>query len=383
MGREVIVVYPGEQPPDSWDACILAGGSASWPARTLGLLRQRWAGEGRLVVFAAEPYDLTRDDVAELADWYDRALGFADVVMLWWPDEEDPQSVPVILAAWNDSQRVVHGVSPGTPHGGALLEYAGRHSLSAVMTPADAVSAALGAIGAGSRRAGGEREVPLPIWRTESFQRWYSAQTSAGNTLAGARQVWTFSVGPGQRSLIYWALHVRVYVSSEDRVKSNEVVISRPDISVMALYQRNASPDDSIVVLIREFRSTASTPDGFVHELPGGSGPEADAFDQAVRETEEEIGLALDVRRIRSHGSRQLAATVSAHHAHLFTAEITDDELARLRAGQSRPRGSGDTEMTWTEVTTFGEIRRSRLVDWATLGMIAEAVLADPGSSGH
>ena len=73
--------------------------------------------------------------------------------------------------------------------------------------------------------------------------------------------------------------------------------------------------------------------------------------------------------------SRQLAATLSAHHAHLFAAEITGDELARLHATRSMPHGIGDTEQTWTEVTTFGEIRKNRLVDWATLGMIAEAVL--------
>ena len=165
--------------------------------------------------------------------------------------------------------------------------------------------------------------------------------------------------------------------AAEDRVKTNEVVISRPDISVLALYQRGATIDDTAIVLVREFRSPASTPDGLVHELPGGSGTaEAGALDQAVRETEEETGLAIDVRRIRAHGSRQLAATVSAHHAHLFAAEITGDELARLRATQSTPHGAADdTEQTWTEITTFGEIRENRLVDWATIGMIAEVVL--------
>jgi ADP-ribose pyrophosphatase YjhB (NUDIX family) len=129
-------------------------------------------------------------------------------------------------------------------------------------------------------------------------------------------------------------------------------------------------------VLVREFRSPASTPDGFVHELPGGSGAQkAEALDQAVRETEEETGLAIDAQRLRMHGSRQLAATVSAHHAHLFAAEITDDEFAWLRTTLSAPHGASDGEQTWTEITTFGEIREGRLVDWATLGMIAEAVL--------
>ena len=100
----------------------------------------------------------------------------------------------------------------------------------------------------------------------------------------------TWSTGPS-----------RPYVrSAEDRVKSNEVVISRSDIFVMALYRRATTVDDTIVVLVREFRSPASTPDGLVHELPGGSAAaRASALDQAIQETQEETGLAIDAQRIR------------------------------------------------------------------------------------
>jgi 8-oxo-dGTP pyrophosphatase MutT (NUDIX family) len=377
MGGEVVTVYPGQQPPGSWDACLLIHGSAPWPAEAIALLRQRWAGGGRLVVFVAEPDGRARagDSPAELARWYDFAFGVADVVMRWWPDEEQARSIPASLAACDDGQRMVHGAPPDAPYSRYLLGYADSHALSVATTLPGMISAALGKVGSGSLRTGGEREVPLAVWTASSFQRWYSAQIRAGNTLLGARQVWTFGTGSPRPVLFYWALRVRVYVRAEDRVKSNEVVISRPDISVMALYRRGTTVDEAAVVLIREFRSPAATPDGFVHELPGGSGDSGDARDQAIAETEEETGLAIDVRRIRAHGSRQLAATMSAHHAHLFTAELTSDELARLHATQATPHGAGDTERTWTEVTTFGEIRRNHLVDWATLGMIAEALL--------
>jgi len=381
MSGEVITVYPGQQAPGSWDGCILIHASAPWAAGAIALLRRQWTGEGRLVVFAAGPRDQTGDDQAgddpaRLARWHDFAFAAADVVLRWWPDELQARSVPGSLAACRDDQRVVHGAPPDAPYRRYLLEYADRHALSAAATPADMARAALAKIGPGARRTGGEREVPLPVWQADSFQRWYSAQVSAGNTLLGARQVWTFSTGPGRGLLIYWALQARVRIRAEDRVKSNEVVISRPDISVMALYRRGRTADDTAVVLVREFRSPAATPDGFVHELPGGSGDSgADARDQAAAETAEETGLTIDIRRIRAHGSRQVAATVSAHRAHLFSAEITEDELARLRAPQRTPHGAGETERTWPEVTTFAEIRTNRLVDWATLGMIAEALL--------
>lgn len=375
MAGEVITLYPGQQPPGSWDASIFIHGSAPWPAEAIALLQERWTSQGRLVVFAAEPHGPTGDSAADLAGWYDFAFRAADVVIRWWPDDDQARSMAGSLVAWNDSQRVVHGVPPDAPHSRYLLGYADGHGLSAATTPAGAVSAALGKIGSGSRRADGEREVPLAIWTDGSFQRWYSAQVAAGNTLLGARQVWTFSIGARPPVLFYWALQAHIHVRAEDRVKSNEVVISRKDISVMALYRRGATLDDTTVVLIREFRIPATTPDGFVHELPSGSGDAGDALNQAIAETEEETGLAIDVRRIRAHDSRQIAATMSAHHAHLFTAELTSDELARLHATQATPHGAGGTERTWTEVTTFGEIRKNRLVDWATLGMIAEALL--------
>jgi ADP-ribose pyrophosphatase YjhB (NUDIX family) len=386
MAGEVITVYAGQRPPEYWDASTLMGLSASgpsssatpWKPEVIALLRERWTSDGRLVVFVPGPGSCARDDVAgELIDWYDRAIDVADVVMFWWPDDADPCLMSAGLATWNDSQRVVHATPSHAPQSRYLLRYAHGHGIPTAATLAGLVSTALDKIGSGARRNAGEREVPLSVWRTDSFQRWYSAQTSAGNTLLGARQVWTFSAGSRQRFLLYWALHVRMYVRAESRVKSNEVVISRPDVSVVALFQRGATIDETTIVLVREFRSPASTPDGFVRELPSGSGvAETGALEQAVRETEEETGLAIDLRRIRAFGSRQLAATMSAHHAHLFAAEITGDELARLRTAASTPHGSGDdAERTWTEITTFGELRHNRLVDWATLGMIAEVVL--------
>ncbi len=389
MAGEVVTVYADEQPPEYWDASVFladpgprprAPGGISWRSEAIALLREQWAVRGRLVVFVPEPrtgshYHFT----GKIIDWVNCGLRLADVVMFWWPEDMGTQLTLMNMTwgAWNDSQRAVMGTSLNMPESRDLLDYADSHAVSTATTLVGTVHTVLDMLGRGSRRSGGECGVPLPVWRAHSFQRWYASQIEAGNTMLNARQVWTFSVGPDDRFLLYWALHVSMYVAAEDRVKSNEVVISRPDISVMALYKRGTTLDDTIVVLIREFRSPASTPDGFVHELPGGSGPApGDALDQAAREAEEETGLAIDITRIRIHGSRQLAATLSAHHAHLFAAEITDDELAHLRAPRSRPHGVGDTERTWTEITTFAEIRQKRLVDWATLGMIAEVLLS-------
>jgi 8-oxo-dGTP pyrophosphatase MutT (NUDIX family) len=220
--------------------------------------------------------------------------------------------------------------------------------------------------------------VPPEVWRTGSFQRWYRAQRGAGNILQDAQLLWSLHVGDDTAEPFLWVMRVAVLVVAENRVKANEVVISRPDISAVALYRPAPSLDETLVVLIREFRSPASTPDGFVRELPSGSGSEPDARAQAVAELAEETGFVVSADRLRSHGSRQCAATLCAHHAHLFSAAITEDELDRLRARLGEAHGAGDgEERTWLEITTFGEIRRGRSVDWTTLGMLAQALLED------
>ena len=214
--------------------------------------------------------------------------------------------------------------------------------------------------------------VPPEISQAASFQRWHKAQRGAGNVLEHADVLWSLSTDGGAAE--FWAMRVAVRVHAEDRLKANEVVISRPDTSVVALYRPAATLDETAVVLVREFRSPARTPDGFVRELPGGSGPAVEPVAQAVAELLEETGFAVAPERLRAHGSRQVAASHSTHHAYLYSARITDAELAGLR-GQTGSLGQGGTERTWVEVTTFGEIVRGRLVDWSVLGMLSQVLL--------
>ncbi|MCW2918832.1 MAG: hydrolase [Actinomycetia bacterium] len=379
---EVLIVYTFEEPPDDWHAAVFLAGPtprdpavASWRPAAIELLRERWDGDGRLVVFVPEHRHGTYDDYTGQVEWEERCLHLADVVMFYVPRELTTLpgfTTNVEWGMWYDSGRAVFGAPPDAPNNRYLLHHASRHEVPTATTLDGTVAAALAGLGAGARRSAGEREVPLLIWRTESFQHWYAAQRQAGNTVRGARLLWTFSPASARGPVFYWALHVRMHIAAEDRIKSNEVVISRPDISAVALYLPAAKLDDTTVVLVREYRSPGSGPDGFVHELPGGAG-EGDPLNRALDEVVEETGLVLDPARLRAHGSRQLAATMSAHHAHLFSAEITEAELGRLSAGLVYGNAA-ESERTMPEITTFGRIRADRLVDWSTLGMLAEAL---------
>lgn len=378
---DVVVVHAGEEPPGAWDAAVFLAGPSprdpavpSWRPEARRLLRERWAGSGRLIVFDPEHRHGVFDDYTGQVEWEERCLHLADVVLFWVPRELSTMpafTTNVEWGMWYDSGRVVFGAPPGAPKNRYLLHYAAKQGVPSATTLDATVGAALSYLGTGSYRQGGECAVPLLIWRTPEFQFWYGAQRSAFNTIRDARLVWTFS--PGE-SVFYWALHVRMHIAAEDRIKSNEVVISRPDISAVALYRRGVTMDATEVVLIREYRVPGSTPDGFVHELPGGAGA-GSPLERAVGEVREEVGIAVDPGRLQSHGSRQLAATMSAHHAHLFSVELTAEELEPLRAGGAHGNLT-ESERTFPEVTTFGEIRDRRLVDWATLGMLTQVLSA-------
>jgi 8-oxo-dGTP pyrophosphatase MutT (NUDIX family) len=154
-------------------------------------------------------------------------------------------------------------------------------------------------------------------------------------------------------------------------------VIGRPDVGAVLMYRRNGSLDDTVVVLVREFRSPARTADGYIRELPGGSScrPDSDPAQLAAEECRQETGLDIEPTRLCCHGDRQVAGTTTSHAAELFSVELTESEVAWLRAQHRVAHGVvEDTERTYVEVTTLAAIRRVPLTDWGMLGMILQVL---------
>lgn len=235
------------------------------------------------------------------------------------------------------------------------------------------------AVKAGAERKAAERLVPLMVWRTPSWSLWYANLLRVGNRLDGAKVDWTFRVGPGGVFTLFWAVHADIWVESERRNKSNEVVVSRPDVCCTLAYLPGVQLLDTEIIVIKEFRSPCRNDHGFVYELPGGSSfkPQSDVYQTAAEELFEETGIRVEKSRLRKEMSRQAAATVTTHHVHLFSVELTDEEMdvAKKCAEERTMFGNADeTEQTYIETITLREAIPASKLDFNALGMIMQSI---------
>jgi 8-oxo-dGTP pyrophosphatase MutT (NUDIX family) len=381
----MIVVHAKQPFPERWTTAIFLAGPTprdpavpSWRPAALEHLRRR--GFDGVVFVPEDASGEYRGDYLDQVEWECDALRFADRIVFWIPRAMDTLpgfTTNVEFGRWAASDKVVLGFPEGAPKTRYLAWLAAEEQIRVTHSLEDTLDAAL--LGAQpALRSGGERCVPQHIWHTPVFQAWYEALRKAGNRLESAEPLFQYRVAwSGQ--LFAWILKVNVWVAAEQRFKSGEWVFARADIAAAVLYRRAPVLLESEVVLVREYRAPARTSDGFVHELPGGSAPGGgdDPRALAAEEIHEETGLVIEADRLRPVGARQVAATVSAHVAHVFAAEISEAELAQARAlaEAGTPHGAGGSERTVVEVTTLAAMLSDNRADWSTIGMAVTALL--------
>lgn len=325
--------------------------------------------------------------------WEDRMRQMADVIMAWVPRfREETETLPIsyknigLTTNWElgqdvDSGKLVFGAPDDSWKTRTPRYWADQLKVPVRSSLRDTVIAAIEYLGTPALRKGGERYVPLFVWRTEHFKSWYRSLKKAGNRLEHARVMWSWRVGPERKFAFFWILHVKIWIEGEERYKTNEVVMSRPDISTIVLYRRAARLDDTRIVLVKEFRSPVANDEGRVFENAGGSSWKVgvNPFVRAQEECEEETGLNIDPKRFRALGNRQMMPTAFSTRAFAYAAELTDEELDWVEAHAHVPRGVlEDSERTYAIATTLGEIRHgnlAELVGWGDLGMILDAVV--------
>ncbi|MEK9186613.1 MAG: nucleoside 2-deoxyribosyltransferase domain-containing protein [Patescibacteria group bacterium] len=387
------LVYTGETAPAVWlKSIFLAGPSPrslnvkSWRSEAIILLEK--AGYDG-VVFVPENRSgktVYEDNYEKSIDWEHQNLYRSDIILFWVP--RNLRTMPafttnVEFGLFANSGYVVFGAPPRATKNRYLKLVCEKFLIPKYDDLASSIKTALEKIGDGAPRSDGERDIPLLVWRRSSFQEWYLALRKAGNRLDYAKLV--YSCRPKEQFVYSWIIEAKIFIGSEKRHKTNEIVISRGDISSVVLYRRASNLLDTEIVLAREFRSPVRNSDGFVWENPGGSSPNPniDPLEVAIEEVYEENGLRLDPKRLAPLGSRQLAATFSAHHAHLFKVELTAEEINWFRSQKGVARGvnlgkSETGERVYTEVTTIREILENNLVDWSNLGMIFVALNSNP-----
>ncbi len=375
------IIHVEEEAPSSFTKAIFLAGPtprsaevASWRPDALKLLKD--AGYDGVVFVPERKGGFREADYTDQVEWEERHLNMCDCAIFWIP--RNMATFPGLTTndewgGWKNSGKVILGTPPDAEHIRYQRHYAEKYGVPTVETLEETVALAVIRVGDGAVRVGGERNVPLMVWNTASFQQWYRSHQAVGNRLDGAKVHWTFRVDPKKTIIFMWILHVDIFIAAENRHKVNEFVIARPDISTVVMYRKRPDLMRSEIVLVREFRSPASNESGFVWEVPGGStfkGP-TDPKVLAADECEEEAGIRVSPERIMQHEARQMVATLSTHRGHLFSVEITDDELASLRAQRGVAHGvEADSERTYVEVLTLGEILERRTVDWSIIGMI-------------
>jgi len=251
------------------------------------------------VVFNPNPG--VKPDYDDQVDWERDTMNMADIILFWVPREM--KNMPALttnfeFGKWVNSGKAVLGYPEDADKMRYLQLTADLEGVPTFKTLQETVDAAIEKIGRGAPRKGGERNIPIEVWEKPAFQEWIQAQKAAGNRLDGAEIVWRFRVGEKKDRLFLWAAHVDVYIGSEDRHKTDEIVIMRPHISAIVAYcwpstRLSSSVLDNVeVAVVKEFRSPASVGDCFIREVPGGSSmkPGVDPRENGVHEFEEETG---------------------------------------------------------------------------------------------
>ena len=217
------MVYALEEPPESFSKSIFLAGPAprdkdvqTWRRDAIRKLQE--LGFDGVVFIPEDRSGVWHGDQRAQIEWEERCLHMSDSMLIWVP--RNMEAVPALMTnvefgCWEDSGRVVFGSPQDAVRNDHLVHYAGKLGIPATETLEGLVSLALDMIGDGAARTDGEREVPLYVWKTDSFQRWYGNLKSAGTD--SIMPGWSGHFGLGQASVSFFTGLSRLTYTSRPR----------------------------------------------------------------------------------------------------------------------------------------------------------------------
>ena len=338
------------------------------------------------VVFLPEFEDATHNtsdsfDYVEQVDWEDRCLAAADKIIFWIERDLKKQvyglTSNVEYGKWMNSGKVYLGFPSDADKMAYLHQHAKKNNVKSYSVLRNMLIDVIDSIGDGSVRLGTDALIPLDVWNHEGFKNWHKSIYDVGNKIEDIKVEYVKIVGTD--ILFFILVWADIYITDENRNKSNEIAIIRSDISSCVLYKKdNNNILNSDIVLVREFRTPSNNITGKVWEIAGGSSFKSgiSPIDVMVQEIKEELGMDIESDRINYYQARQLQATTLTHKSHLFYVEITDTELDHLKAQKNVVYGDEvSTERTYIEVVKLESILNTEVVDWSNLGQILSIIL--------
>ena len=336
------------------------------------------------VVYVPENRDdkpFNPDDKDDQIEWEHKCLKAADAIVFWIPREfrEDHEMIALTTNVefglfFNTDKLVIGGPDDAVKNDYLKKiskgKYAWHNNLPELLKDA------IDFIGDGIKREGVEVTIPQHIFKSTQFQYWYQPQKAIGNKLENFEFLYEFYM-PKAKKLFLAVYKPSVYVEEssdgikEQRIKDNEFVISRTDMSYILAYKKNNDDIlDSEIILCEEFRTPVVNENEMVFELPGGSSlnEDDDRLETASKELEEETGLNINPERFKYESIKQSAATLCSHRIALFSVELTDEELNQIKNDKTSHGVTEDTELIHLHVMTIREAMNK--IDWTNIGMI-------------
>ena len=325
-----------------------------------------------------------KDKLEQQIDWEYEAMSSADAIVFWIPRELRSDFENIALTTNVEFGRFLNTnkLFVGAPKDSArnsYLEYISKDKYTWHTDLYSLLQDCVMYLGDGVHRENTEVKIPKHIFESKQFQNWYVPQKAIGNSLIDFNMEYEF-VMPKAKQLFMAIFKPSVYVNEsafgvkENRVKDNEFVIARTNMSYICAYQKAEDILESKIVLCEEFRTPVVNEHEMVFELIGGSSFNINDNELTVasQEFEEESGLKIDSSRFCSVDLKQSAATLCSHQIKLYKVELTDEEIEHFQNDAEVHGVEEDTERIHIHVMTFREA--IKFLDWTNVGMVYAAL---------